>query len=39
MSQMTEVPEVNALQKEITEVKAGQKTLEQRVSVLIKDQT
>ncbi|MEH7663701.1 hemolysin XhlA family protein [Bacillus velezensis] len=34
MSQMTEVPEVNALQKEITEVKAGQKTLEQRVSVI-----
>ena len=34
MSQMTEVPEVNALQKEITVVKAGQKTLEQRVSVL-----
>lgn len=34
MSQMTEVPEVNALQKEMTEVKAEQKALEQRVSVL-----
>ncbi|WP_280146415.1 hemolysin XhlA family protein [Bacillus amyloliquefaciens] len=31
---MTEVPEVNALQKEMTEVKAEQKALEQRVSVL-----
>ncbi|MED3439285.1 hemolysin XhlA family protein [Bacillus subtilis] len=34
MSQLTEVPDVHALQKEITEIKAGQKTIEQRVNVL-----
>lgn len=34
MSQVTEVPDVHALQKEIMEMKAGQKTIEQRVNVL-----
>ncbi|MCB4338628.1 hemolysin XhlA family protein [Bacillus subtilis] len=34
MSQLTEVPDVHALQKEIMEMKAGQKTIEQRVNVL-----
>lgn len=34
MSEVTEVPDVHALQKEIMEIKAGQKTIEQRVNVL-----
>lgn len=34
MSEVTEVPDVHALQKEIMEMKAGQKTIEQRVNVL-----
>ncbi|CAF1852076.1 MULTISPECIES: hemolysin XhlA family protein [Bacillus subtilis group] len=34
MSQLTEVPEVNALQKEMAEFKIEQKSLERRVSSL-----
>ncbi|MCY7784324.1 hemolysin XhlA family protein [Bacillus sp. N13C7] len=34
MSEVTEVPDLHALQKEIMEMKAGQKTIEQRVNVL-----
>ena len=34
MSEVTEVPDVHALQKEIMEMKAGQRTIEQRVNVL-----
>ncbi|MEC2274699.1 hemolysin XhlA family protein [Bacillus subtilis] len=34
MSEVAEVPDVHALQKEIMEMKAGQKTIEQRVNVL-----
>nr|MDH3120132.1 hemolysin XhlA family protein [Bacillus subtilis] len=34
MSEVTEVPDVHALQKEIMQMKAGQKTIEQRVNVL-----
>nr|WGE07624.1 hemolysin XhlA family protein [Bacillus subtilis] len=34
MSEVTEVPDVHALQKEIMEMKAAQKTIEQRVNVL-----
>lgn len=34
MSQLTEVPEVNALQKEMAEFKLEQKSLERRVSSL-----
>ncbi|CAI6262650.1 Haemolysin XhlA [Bacillus subtilis] len=34
MSELSEVPDMNLLEKEITEIKTEQKTLEQRVSVL-----
>ncbi|QIW79505.1 protein xhlA [Bacillus tequilensis] len=34
MSALSEVPDMNSLEKEITEIKTEQKTLEQRVSVL-----
>ncbi|MGG1738794.1 hemolysin XhlA family protein [Bacillus velezensis] len=34
MSEVTEVPDVHALQKEIMEMKAGQRSIEQRVNVL-----
>lgn len=34
MSELSEVPDMNSLEKEITEIKTEQKTLEQRVSVL-----
>ncbi|WP_445593879.1 hemolysin XhlA family protein [Bacillus velezensis] len=34
MSEVTEVPDVHVLQKEIMEMKAGQKAIEQRVNVL-----
>ncbi|MGF0221917.1 MULTISPECIES: hemolysin XhlA family protein [Bacillus] len=34
MSEVTEVPDVHVLQKEIMEMKTGQKAIEQRVNVL-----
>ncbi|WP_411377947.1 hemolysin XhlA family protein [Bacillus velezensis] len=34
MSEVTEVPDVHVLQKEIMEMKTGQKAIEQRVNIL-----